>query len=908
VVDFRIQVIIDPGKATAGARRVRGELDRTTTSAKTLGSTLRRAFAVVASGAAIASVTRTLAGFSQEMSTVGAISQATAEQFAQLEETAISLGTNTRFSATQAAEGMTFLARAGFETDEVLGSIEGTLQLAQAGALGLGEAADIASNVLKGMRLEVEETGRVVDVLAAAANSSNTTVSQLGQALKFVAPVAAGVGVSVEDTTAAISALSDAGLQASTAGTGLRRVLATLEQGGPALEGALRGTGVTLDDVKVSSVGLTTALENIGKAGIDTGTALQIFGQRGGPAFEVLRTAGGDIRTFADELRNAGGTAERVADAMDDNLQGSLLALKSAFEGVILRVGQQGAQGALRSFVDALTRGLRAVADNADLFVKAMQGVVFVLSVSLARRAIPAAISGIKALGVAIATNPIGAIATALTLAIGALIAFRDELTLTGDSTTTLADVARAAFDNIKSILDSFVPLIKEVGQSISDVFGGAFDGFELNLQNVLLAISTFADSAIGVFLALGNSLVALFTGIPKAVGSGIFIVLQQINNFIEKTIDVSSALFNAVSTTASNLGLSLLNFFREIDLALTQLAQGQLSAAKQTAEQAKDVLIGQIGGVGKNFSRTFAAELKANSLDRTIEEIVNPFEGAGEDMAANMTKGFEEGLAFSGITDFVLRTFTAADAAAAQREALERQAEAQAKANEETAKAVELQGMLGESTEEATVAVGSMSQSLSEGLTAGLKSGLAGITDVSGAAETLVVNGFGAAEDAIVQFATTGEADFGALVDGILADLARLLARQALLGLINAFTGGGAGGGGAAGIAGLFGGGTGENGARDTRPGRSFVVGEGGRREVVVPPGGSDILSAAQSAAIANGDMQQAAAPPPPVQVTVVNTTDPADTIAAMDSAQGQQLIMNTISQNPTAVRNALA
>src|SRR5690554_5207658 len=170
-----------------------------------------------------------MADFGQEMSTVRAITGATDAQFEQLQNTARELGATTRFSASEAAAGIQFLARAGFEVDDILASIEGTLQLAQAGAMGLAEAADIASNVLTGFRLNAAETSRVVDVLALASNSSNTNVSQLGQAMSMVAPVAAGLGVSVEEASAAIGALSDAGIQSSRAGTGLRRVLSSLE-------------------------------------------------------------------------------------------------------------------------------------------------------------------------------------------------------------------------------------------------------------------------------------------------------------------------------------------------------------------------------------------------------------------------------------------------------------------------------------------------------------------------------------------------------------------------------------------------------------------------------------------------------------------------------------------------------
>jgi TP901 family phage tail tape measure protein len=899
MVDFRINVIINPVPAVAGAKKVDAALTRTTAKAGLLGGALVRALAPIATGAFLVSGVKTLANFGQAMSTVAAITQSTGDEFNALREEAIALGRDTRFSATEAADGMTFLARAGFDANEVLAAIGPTLNLAVAGNLDLARAADISSNVLKGFRLPVSEMARVLDVMALAANSSNTNVSQLGDAMKFVAPIASGVGVSVEETTAAIGALSDAGLQASLAGTGLRKVLGELEAPSDKSKAIFKELGVAFEDVQVSEVGLTAALKRLKEGGVSTANALELFGQRGGPAFEVLVNSIPGIEELKGKLDEAGGSAEKMAEIMDDNLLGALRRVRSAFQTLIIRLGDSGATGVLRNAFESLAQGMRFLAENLSVLVNAIQGIVFVVAVQQIRNLTVA----LKGLALAAAANPLGALAVSITFITGALIAFRDEITLTNESTTTLADVARAAFDEMKSILDSFVPLIKEVGQQINDIFGGAFDGFELNLQNVLLALASFGDASIGIMLGLGNSLVALFTGIPKAVGSGIFVVLQSINNFIEKVLDVSSALFNAIGTTASNLGLGLLNFFREIDLALTQLAQGQLSAAKETAEGAKDLLTGQLGGIGKSFMTKFRGEIRAGELDRTIEEIVNPFEGAGGDMAANMTKGFEDGIAFSGITDFVLKTFTAADAAAAQREALAAQEEAQAAANAETAKAVELQALLAEGTDEATVSIGSMSESLSGGFRAGLENGLAAATDVSGAMESTMVNAFGAAEDALVSFVTTGEADFSALVDGILADLTRLLARQALLALINSFTGGAAGGGGAAGIANLRGG-RAEGGP--VRPGEPVMVGERGP-ELFVPPGAGSIATAAATAA-AGGGGGNTVVQAPPVNVSVVNVTDPKEVVSAINSPEGEQMILNVIQKNRSTVKNNLA
>ena len=297
--------------------------------------------------------------FGQALSTVGAITGATGKQFVELEAEARRLGATTRFSATQVAEGMQFLARAGFDAHEVLITIEGSLKLAQAGALDLGRAADIASNVLQGMRLPVTDITRVLDVLTLQANRSNTTVSQLGDAFKFVAPVASGLGVSLEETSAAVGALSDAGLQATLAGTGLRRVMAELESPARKMIVAMEAVGVRADQVKVSQVGLATAIETLSDAGIGAGEALELFGQRGGPAFEVLADSIPKIREMVLALEDSGGTADNIARIMDDNLNGSLLRLRSRWESLILSLGKVGGIELLRGLVDGLTNTLR---------------------------------------------------------------------------------------------------------------------------------------------------------------------------------------------------------------------------------------------------------------------------------------------------------------------------------------------------------------------------------------------------------------------------------------------------------------------------------------------------------------------------------------------------------------------
>lgn len=258
-----------------------------------------QAAAVGAAGlaAGLALSVRTGMEFEKAMSGVAAKVGGTAAEVAKLNELAQDLGRRTQFSAKQAAEGMDFLAMAGFKTNEIVSAMPGLLNLAAAGQLELGQAADITSNILGGLGLKAEETNRVADVLAKAATSSNVSVEMLGETFKYVAPVAAQAGVSLEELAAATGLLGDAGIQGSEAGTGLRSVLLRLaappEEAAKALDrlgistkdsaGNMRPFGDILSDVdrRMKELNLGTGdqleIQNAlyGKTAIASGAILQ---------------------------------------------------------------------------------------------------------------------------------------------------------------------------------------------------------------------------------------------------------------------------------------------------------------------------------------------------------------------------------------------------------------------------------------------------------------------------------------------------------------------------------------------------------------------------------------------------------------------------------------------------------
>ena len=442
MVDFRINVVVDPSRVGPGTRVVEQKLTRVNNKADQLRRTLGLTFSALAGGAIIFGAVRSIAKFEESIATARAVTKATSEEFALLSNRAKELGITTRFSATQAADALVLLARAGFSVDEALTAVGDTLLLAQAGGIGLAEAADITANALRGFNLEADQTKRVTDVLVETTNNANSNVSELGQALKFVAPVANGLNQSIERTSAALGVLADAGLKATLGGTGLRRVLAELESPGRELTAILNEAGLAARDVAPSQNELVDILERLKQAGIDTGDALEVFGQRGGPAFQVLVSNTDKLRALNEQIEKSGDAAKNVANILDNTLNGALFRAKSAIEGLVLGFGEAGASEFLVTALDAISSAARFAARNTDLLQVAMlvlgTGAAVKLSAVLLTKLVPslAATSGgvvglsramfllgtsVRKLGLFFTASPLGpflVIVTSITFAI----------------------------------------------------------------------------------------------------------------------------------------------------------------------------------------------------------------------------------------------------------------------------------------------------------------------------------------------------------------------------------------------------------------------------------------------------------------------------------------------------------
>lgn len=279
--------------------------------------------------------------FEAQMSKVAAISGASADDMQKLTDAAKKMGATTKFSATQSAQALEYMAMAGWKTDQMVSGLPGIMNLAAASGEDLGAVSDIVTDALTAFGLKASDATHFADVLAKASSSSNTNVGLMGETFKYVAPVAGTLGYSIEDTAVAIGLMANSGIKGEQAGTALRGVLTNLAEPSDKVAGYMDALGISFTDtsgnMKPLSVlmtdlrskfsGLTDAQKAEYAAGIAGKNALSGF-------LAIINASDADFNNLTNAIAQSDGTAQKMADTMNNNLAGQLTLLKSAAEGV----------------------------------------------------------------------------------------------------------------------------------------------------------------------------------------------------------------------------------------------------------------------------------------------------------------------------------------------------------------------------------------------------------------------------------------------------------------------------------------------------------------------------------------------------------------------------------------------
>lgn len=288
------------------------------------------------------------AEYEATMSTVEAISGASAEELGALSDKAKELGATTKFTATESAEAMTYMAMAGWDAQQMLDGMDGVLQLAAASGEDLALVSDIVTDSMTAFGLTAADTGHYADVLAAAATNANTNVAIMGETFKYAAPVAGALGYTIEDVSTAIGLMANAGVKGSNAGTALRNVFNGLLEGvtltgaafGECEVSAVKADGTMMDfattiDTLRGYFGQMTEAERVNNA-------ITIAGQRGySGLLAILNATDEDYAKLTNSINNCSGAAKRMADVRMDNLKGDVTLMNSAWDALRVTIGER---------------------------------------------------------------------------------------------------------------------------------------------------------------------------------------------------------------------------------------------------------------------------------------------------------------------------------------------------------------------------------------------------------------------------------------------------------------------------------------------------------------------------------------------------------------------------------------
>ena len=320
--------------------------------------------AAVVAGVALA--VKSYADFDKQMSSVDAATHETAGNMDLLRQAAVDAGADTAFSASEAAQGIEEMAKAGVSTKDILGGgLTGALSLAAAGSLGVGDAAEIAASAMTQFKLSGDKLPHVADLLAAGAGKAQGSVADMGAALNQAGLVAASSGLSIEETTGGLAAFASAGLTGSDAGTSFKSMLQRLTPQSKEAEAKMKELGISAYDAQGNFIGLSkfsenlkTSMKNLTPEARNAAMGV-IFGSDAVRAANVLYEQGGKgIEDWTGKVNDAGYAADTAA-RMQNNLAGDLEKLGGSFDTVLIQSGS-GANDVLRG----LAQGLEGLVDT----------------------------------------------------------------------------------------------------------------------------------------------------------------------------------------------------------------------------------------------------------------------------------------------------------------------------------------------------------------------------------------------------------------------------------------------------------------------------------------------------------------------------------------------------------------
>lgn len=460
--------------------------------------------------------------FEQGMANVSAISGATGGELEALSAKAKEMGANTKFSAIEAADAMSYMGMAGWNSSQMIDGISGIMNLAAASGEDLASVSDIVTDSLTAFGLKASDSAQFADVLAVASSKSNTNVSMLGESFKNVAATAGAMGYSMQDTTTALGVMANAGIKGADAGTSLRGVLTRLAKPTKEVDVAMSALGLSAVNADGSMKPLSQLIPEMqnkfaGLTDAEKGQyATMIAGKNALSGFlSLVNSSPDDFASLSDAINNSSGAAQSMADTMNDTVSGKLTLLKSQFEGVKIAIFDALGSSQFKGVLQSMSDGLGAVTPYVTTLTVAIGNGLF---------------SAIQTIS-GIASTVFNAVKTAI------------------ENNGPAIESLKSAFDNVKgSIVNAFsgegTNLIQTLANVTIPTLCNALSFAMNSAAGVISVLKTFSPVIAGIVgaVTLYKAIVITCTAVEKA---------EVIVMGLKKAITVSSGAVIAAYTAA---------------------------------------------------------------------------------------------------------------------------------------------------------------------------------------------------------------------------------------------------------------------------------------------------------------------------------------------------------------------
>ncbi|MBO5320338.1 MAG: phage tail tape measure protein [Ruminococcus sp.] len=582
--------------------------------------------------------------FDAAMSKVSSVSGATGDELQALRDKAREMGSKTKFSASEAAEAMNYMAMAGWKTTDMLSGIDGVMNLAAASGEDLATTSDIVTDALTAFGLTAADSGHFADVLAAASSNANTNVSMMGETFKYAAPVAGSLGFSVEDTAEAIGLMANAGIKSTQAGTSLRSVMT-------ALAGEVKICGESLGEVEIQTTNADGSMRELSDILADCRTAFSglseseqasaaqaLVGKNAMSGFLALMNAApADIEKLSGAISDCDGTSLKMAETMQDNLAGQLTILQSALQELaisfsdILMPTVRDIVSKIQSLVDkfnSLDEKTKTIIAKVAVFAAAL-GPALIVTGKLTS-GIGTVLSILPKLAAAMGGLPVLAITAAIAGLVGAFLAFEKSgksveeffSGLQEKLSSFLSSVNSFISENLPGIISSFLEIIPEFAAFASE-FITSLIGFITELLPQLISvavalINTLLQGLISALPALIDGALqiinALVTGItqnlPIIVNSALQIIQSLLNTIVQNLPLIINAALQLITSLVNGITQNLPLITNSATTMINTLVTAITTQLPQIIEAALQIVTTLVQSIMDNLPQIVQAAL----------------------------------------------------------------------------------------------------------------------------------------------------------------------------------------------------------------------------------------------------------------------------------------------------------